>query len=133
MYVILYVNSTKEDFIDELHKQNYKVIQLYTEKFFYPNWSLGELERAPFDKCKYKGSKECYVYKSILKANSKSDAVIVHVPNLVYMPSRSSYKRNRKQLWIFMTLESQHTYCSNHFNINDLDDWFNITATYKPQ
>jgi hypothetical protein len=48
------------------------------------------------------------------------------------MPNRKTYKRNRKQLWLYYNLESQgRTYCSSHYDTTELDDWFNVTATFK--
>lgn len=49
------------------------------------------------------------------------------------MPSNSNYKRNPKQIWLFYTMEPQrYTYCSHYYSINELDNWFNLTATFKP-
>jgi hypothetical protein len=57
---------------------------------------------------------------------------MVHSPNLWYMPSRKDYKRHRKQLWLFYTMESPRlSFCSMHYDLRELDDWFNITVTYK--
>ena len=48
------------------------------------------------------------------------------------MPDRKTYKRNRKQLWLYYNLESQgRTHCSSFYDMTELDDWFNITATFK--
>lgn len=59
--------------------------------------------------------------------------MIVHVPDLHYMSFRYSYKRNPKQLWLFYTLEPQrYSYCSHYYSISEMDDWFNLTATFKP-
>lgn len=56
------------------------------------------------------------------------------MPDLHYMSFRKSYKRNPKQLWLFYTLEPQrYSYCSHYYSIDEMDDWFNLTATFKPE
>jgi alpha-1,3-fucosyltransferase len=85
-----------------------------------------------FENCR---EKRCHAFRYASKFQTpleESDGIIVHSPNLLQMPSKSTYKRNPKQLWSFFTLESQilsHFFLN--FKITDLDDWFNLTKTIK--
>jgi alpha-1,3-fucosyltransferase len=119
--------------IDDIHRKNLKAVQLLTEYFIYTNWSLGELGEAPFRGCP---EKRCYAFKPFTFLQTpleRSDAVMVHGPNLFYMPDRKKYKRSRKQLWVYVSMESQkRSMCSSHYKVEELDDWFNVTATFKP-
>lgn len=112
--------------------KNLKSVQLLTGRFAFKNWQLDELGEAPFKNCP---EKRCYAFRSLGLLhipNEKSDGVMVHGPNLWYMPSRTRYRRNPKQLWLFYSMEPQRlTFCSSHYKMTDLDDWFNITATFK--
>lgn len=129
----------RDSFFDYIRRSKLKSIQLYTPYFQNKDWanSLGE---EPFRKCQ---ESRCFAFRladdsSSLKneknqwALEESDGVIVHVLNLLSMPSRHTYKRRTSQLWSFYTLEPQRlTYCLKYFNLNDLDDWFNLTYTPK--
>ena len=132
---IYYLLNKKNDFDDllwEIKKKNLKSIQLLTGRFHFVNWRLGtELGEIPFANCP---EKRCYAFRSFLlqKPLEKSDGIMVHVPNLWYMPDKTKYKRDPRQLWLFYTLEPQGlSYCSSHYNLSELDNWFNITATFK--
>ena len=139
--VTLYVivtrhNKNKHDqIIDEIHGKQLKAVQLLTEKFIYKNWGLGdELGEKVFERCE---EKRCYAFKHskfLQTPLERSDGIMVHAQNLFYLPSRTSYSRRRRQLWLFNTMEPQtFSFCSSYYRINDLDDWFNITTTFKPQ
>lgn len=118
--------------IGEIRRKNLKSVQLLTGRFNFINWELPELGEVPFQHCP---EKRCYAFRSlplIHIPNEMSDGVMVHGPNLWYMPSRTSYRRNPKQLWLFYSMEPQRlTFCSNHYKLTDLDDWFNITVSFK--
>ena len=124
-------------FSDSSHKlfltrnQNLKYIQLYTGRFDYKNWALPGLGQEAFKNC---AEKRCYAFKSSFRqiALENSDGVIVHGPNLYNMPDRTKYKRRRKQIWMYYSMESPRgSYCSMFYKPTHLDDWFNLTATYK--
>lgn len=121
-----------DSLIDKLQSNQLKSVQLLTNRFDYINWKLGHgLGLEPFKNCP---EKRCYAFKPFLfqRPCEKADGVMVHGLNLLHMPSRTSYKRNSKQLWLYYTLESQgRSHCSTHYEMTDLDDWFNITATFK--
>ena len=122
-----------EDVITQIHAKNLKAVQLLTERFIGKNWSLNDgLGEAPFKECP---EKRCYAFKNsrfFQNPLERADGIILHVPNFYYMPSKKSYKRNKKQLWMFYTMESQRrSFCSHFYDIKDLDDWFNLTATFK--
>jgi hypothetical protein len=123
---------TFNDLLDDIRARNLKSVQLLTGRFGFKNWEFDALGEEPFKNCP---EKRCYAFRShplIHIANEKSDGVMVHGPNLWYMPSRTSYKRNPGQLWLFYSMEPQRlTFCSSHYDLADLDDWFNITATFK--
>lgn len=122
-----------DQIIDEIHSKNLKAVQVLTDKFTYKNWGLYELGVKPFERC---AEKRCYAFKNskyLQTPLERSDGVMVHVQNLFYMQSRSSYRRDRRQLWLFNTMEPQMlSFCSAYYKIDDLDDWFNITTTFKP-
>lgn len=128
----LYKLFTYDDLIDDIKSRNLKAVQLLTGRFDFKNWEFDELGEAPFRNCP---ESRCYAFRSLDLVhipNEKSDGIMVHGPNLWYMPSRKTYKRNPRQLWLFYTMESQGlTFCSSHYELTDLDDWFNITATFK--
>ena len=90
VYAVYMISSYigSNDFIDDLHDKNYKVIQLFTERFYDPNWgnSNDKLGYEAFESCE--GENRCFAFKSILKPYEKSDAVVAHIPNLIYMPSK---------------------------------------------
>ena len=122
-----------EDVITQIHSKNLKAVQLLTERFHWKNWGFPEgLGEAPFKDCP---EKRCYAFKNsrfFQNPLERADGVILHVPNFFYMPSKNSYKRNKKQLWMFYTMEPQRrSFCSHLYDINELDDWFNLTATFK--
>jgi hypothetical protein len=123
---------TYDDLLDQIHRKNLKSVQLLTGRFDYKNWEFDELGEAPFRQC---AEKRCYAYRSldlIHIPNERANGIMVHGPNLWYLPSRKSYRRDPKQLWLFYTMESQGlTFCSSHYELTDLDDWFNLTATFK--
>lgn len=121
-----------DELIFNLHKNNLKAVQLLTYRFDYKHWKLGHgLGLEPFRHCP---EKRCYAFKPIMfqRACEKADGIMVHGLNLFTLPNRKTYKRSRKQLWLYYSLESQsRSYCSSHYKLSDLDDWFNITATFK--
>jgi hypothetical protein len=122
-----------DNLIDKIHSSNLKAVQLLTERFRYVNWDVGELGQAPFKDCT---EKRCYAFKPYShrhKPLEGSDAVMVHSWNLFYMPSKLDYKRRKEQIWAYYSMESPHmSFCSFHYAIDELDDWFNMTITYKP-
>jgi len=121
-----------EDIVDEIHTRNLKAVQIFNDRFTYKNWGLSKLGEEPFKNCK---EKRCYAFKAhkyLQKPVEKSDGIMVHIPNLHYLHFLRNYKRRREQLWLFYTLESQRrSYCSLFYNIEDLDDLFNLTVTFK--
>lgn len=121
-----------DDLIARLHKKNLKSVQILTYRFDYFYWKLGHgWGQEPFQNCP---EKRCYAFKPVYfqRPCERADGVMVHGFNLFYMPSRTQYKRNRRQLWLFYNLESQgRTKCSLHYDMTELDDWFNLTATFK--
>ena len=129
-----HIHVDEEDIVDTIHKKNLKAVQLLTGRFSSNDWQsmYARLGEFPFQGCQ---EKRCFAFKPYYfrqKAIEASDAVIVHVPNLFFMTSRASYKRHPHQLWVFMTQESQRrTFCSSHYRIEDMDNWFNLTATFK--
>jgi hypothetical protein len=122
------------------HSRDYKVLQLLTREFLNKTWpndpaSINKLEEGPFKSCP--GEKRCYLlsaFKNLQQPLEESDAVLVHLPNLVRLPWKNSdYKRSAQQIWAFNTIESQaRSFCSFHYNMRDLDDWFNVSVTFKP-
>lgn len=66
---------------------------------------------------------------------SLADNVIVNLIDLVSSPTVSYRKENPSQLWIFYSEESpRNSYRTVQINhLKDLDDWFNLTATLKPE
>jgi hypothetical protein len=131
-YNIIFEYLTNYNYLlKKIKSKNLKSIQLLTGRFHFVNWKLEhDLGEVPFEKC---AEKRCFAFRSILQSPSaKADGIMVHGPNLWYMPSRTRYKRDPKQLWLYYTLESQgRTHCSSHYESTELDDWFNITATFK--
>jgi len=133
-YYYEYIAIDEDEIIDTIHKNNLKAIQLLTGRFSSNDWSSSHprLGEQPFQHCP---EKRCYAFKPFYfrqKPIEKSDAIVVHVPNLLFMTSKKSYKRNPHQLWLFWTMESQRrSFCSSHYRIEDMDDWFNITSTFK--
>ena len=127
-----FIWSSPNDFIEEAHKKNVKVVQLLTERFSYKNWDVGELGYEPFRLC---SQPNCYMIKKdtfFQRPIEKSDAVVIHAQNLWFMPSRKSYKRNPQQLWVYFSMEPQRfSFCSPYYDPTDLDDWFNVTATFR--
>jgi hypothetical protein len=113
-YEIFYDYSFTEqeqDIVERIHKQNLKAVQLLNERFTFVNWGLRDLGEYPFSRCK---EKRCYAfkpYKFIQRAYEKSDGVMVHAPNLFYL--NKNFVRNKKQLWLFYTMESQVNICSS--------------------
>ena len=133
-YYYEYLAIDEDEIIDSIHKNNLKAVQLLTGYFSKNDWSntLARLGEYPFQNCP---EKRCYAFKPFFfrqKPIEKSDAVIVHVPNLLYMLSKKNYRRNPHQLWLFLSQESQRrTFCSSHYRVEDMDNWFNLTATFK--
>lgn len=123
---------TFDDLLEDIKLKNLKSVQLLTGRFDFKNWELDELGETPFQYCP---EKRCFAYRSLGLLhipNEKADGIMVHGPNLWYLPSKSSYQRNPRQLWLFYSMEPQRlTFCSSHYDLHDLDDWFNITATFK--
>lgn len=132
--LLRYAFYESKDIVDIIHGKNLKAVQLLTRKFSHLEWGLGALGQTPFERC---AEKRCYAFKNELFLQTpleKSDGVMVHLQNLFYMPSRSTYQRSRRQLWLFNTMEPQtFSFCSFYYDLTDLDDWFNITTTFKPQ
>jgi hypothetical protein len=69
-----------------------------------------------------------------------ADSVIVSLVDFAHFPSlpnkKDSYrKKYQSQLWLLHTEESpRNSYRTVEMkNITDLDDWFNLTATFKPE
>jgi alpha-1,3-fucosyltransferase len=136
--ILLIINSA----IDETHidflvlknkEKNIKVIQLLTERFSdSKNWSLSELGSAPFQNCP---EKRCHIikpYNLLQKPREDADGIMVHGPDLKYIHWSKNYKRSQRQIWLFHSMEPYHwSFCSHHFKLTDLDNWFNLTATYK--
>lgn len=122
------------DIVDQIHSRGLKAVQLLTRKFTHLEWGMGDLGTKPFERCV---ERRCYAFKNdffLQRPLEKSDGVMVHLQNLFYMPSRDSYRRSRRQLWLFNTMEPQtFSFCSAYYDVDDLDDWFNITTTFKPQ
>jgi alpha-1,3-fucosyltransferase len=122
------------------HSRDYKVLQLLTQEFLNKTWpndpqSINKLDETPFKACP--SEKRCYLlnaFKSWQQPIEASDAILVHLPNLVRLPWKSSdYKRDQRQIWVLHTLESQaRSFCSFHYGVRDLDDWFNLSVTFKP-
>lgn len=55
------------------------------------------------------------------------------MPNVLSPHWRHNYNRDRAQIWILYTCEPpKRSYCSNYYSAEDLDDWFNLTITYRP-
>jgi hypothetical protein len=153
IFELIYEYNTidEHDIIEMIHRKNLKAVQIYNERFTFDNWGLREFGEYPFHRCK---EKRCFAFKPFKytqRALENSDGVMVHVPNLFYL-NRNSYKRNPKQLWLFYTMESQvllnynsviakkfneifylkrRSFCSLHYKLTDLDNWFNLTATFK--
>lgn len=109
-----------------------KSVQVLTQFYDWQFWKDDFLGRKPFENCSQKACFAFRYHSSRQEAFEESDGVIVHAPNLLYLPSRSDYKRNPRQLWSLFTIESQrYSFCLLHFKLNDLDDWFNLTKTVK--
>ena len=114
-----------------LRDKSLKYVQLYTSRFGEKYWALPGLGEEAFKNC---AEKRCYAFEYSLAqiAVENADAVVVHGPNLVKMPNRRKYKRNRKQLWMYYSMESPRLSYKYMFSKPaHLDDWFNLTATYK--
>jgi hypothetical protein len=130
--------TTTSQLIVNAHNHNYKVLQLLTTEFLNKTWWPSEnkfllLDDSPFSTCR--AEQRCYITSPLARPLSNSDAVLVHLPNLGHKPWRSEndYVRRREQLWVFSTLESQaRSFCSLHYSPADLDDWFNLSVTFKP-
>lgn len=120
-----------DDLIRNIHSKKLKAVQLITPRFGNPNWHFMQLGQHPFEDCP---ESRCYAFRSknhFHIAQEKSDGIIVHSKELMYMPSKN-YNRSPKQLWLFYTLEPQKlSFCSNYYRLSDFDDWFNLTATFK--
>ena len=116
----------------EISLHDFKSIQLLTDRFDWDNWGFNTLGKDQFKNCE---EKRCYIFKSdryFQTPLENSDAILIHGPNLWYMPNKLNYKRNPRQIWAYHSLESPRgTLCSLHYSIDELDDWFNITMTYK--
>lgn len=123
-FLILFLNEkidrSYDNLLNEINKKDLKSIQLYTGYFHYKNWNVGNtLGKEPFKNCP---EKRCFAFQTSLLQSpiEKSDGVLVHGPNLWYMPNRSSYKRRNKQL------------CNNSFRtyINNLCLLFNLNLLF---
>ncbi|RNA22862.1 alpha-(1-3)-fucosyltransferase C-like [Brachionus plicatilis] len=120
-----------ESTVKKIHSQNIKAVQLITARFHYNNWMFKDLGIEPFKNCP---ENRCFAFRSsnlLHLPEESADAVVVHAPNLWYTPSKN-YKRKPKQLWMYYTMEPQRlSHCSSHYQLADLDNWFNLTATFK--
>jgi hypothetical protein len=118
--------------IENIRQKDLKSVHMITGRFDFWQWQYNKLGEAPFKKCP---ETRCYAFLSFpmtQTAIEKADGVLVHGPNLWYLPDRRTYQRNPKQLWLLYSLESQRrTWCSSHVKLTDMDDWFNLTATVK--
>lgn len=119
---ILIENELEESLIvQEIHSKNLKAIQLLTQRFYFPNWGLEKLGTHPFSNC---AENRCYAFQPHFWRNKpfeQSDGIMVHVPDLHFMPNRDSYKRDPKQLWLFYSLEPQrYSFCSHYFKVENL-------------
>jgi alpha-1,3-fucosyltransferase len=126
-----FVYYSNYDIVAEIHKRELKAVQVWTPKFNSKTWDFDELAEKPFESCP---ERRCYAFWSRQTLpHEASDGVLVHASDLNYMPSRQAYKRNPKQLWSLTSTESQaHSFRSNRFDLTELDDWFNLTLTFKP-
>ena len=79
----------------QLNASNIKSIQLYTKFYSWPHWRQSGLGSKPFENCPVYTS--CYAFrmsdKHGQKALEQSDGVLVHIPNLIQLPSRNDFKR----------------------------------------
>ena len=126
------INIIYESDLVCIKEQNLKSVQLLTELYeSSENWD-GKIGRDAFKDCP---ESRCFAFR--YRSNSQialesSDGVVVHAPNLHQIPSRETYHRRSKQLWVYYTIESQRvSLCLRNFNITDFDDLFNITRTVK--
>jgi hypothetical protein len=126
----LYHSFDVENQIKSYHEKDIKVIQLLTERFHWKNWNLKD---NLFDECEEKRCSIIKPYFALQKPLENVDGVIAHIPNLYYANSIKSFtNRNSKQLWMFYTMEPQRlSFCSIHYSIEDIDNVFNLTATFK--
>lgn len=120
-----------ENVVKKIHSQNLKAVQLITARFHYNNWMFSGLGVEPFKNCP---ESRCFAFRSTSLLHvpvESADGIIVHAPNLWYTPTKN-YQRNPKQIWMYYTMESQRlSYCSSHYKLTELDNWFNLTATFK--
>ena len=127
-------NIEKERDLECIRAQNLKPVQLLTELFESSEKWNDKIGRDVFKDCP---ESRCFAFR--YRSNSQvalesSDGVVVHAPNLYRIPSRDTYHRRSRQLWVYYTLESQRlSVCLRDFKITDLDDWFNITRTVKSE
>lgn len=118
-----------------LKSSNIKSIQVYTNYYGWA-WKHVGFGHKAFQDCPKE--KRCYSFKLPgsmgQQALEKSDGVLVHLPNLVQLPSKTYYKRRSDQLWLFYTHESpRFSYCLRNYKLTDLDDWFNLTCTVRTE
>jgi hypothetical protein len=129
-------NLDNPDYLSCVSALGLKSVQIITETYpFATNRLDVPLGRSPFDYCMFET--RCYAFRYTSKfqtALPQSDGVIVHMPDLVRLPSRSSYHRRPEQLWFMFTMEPQRfSYCALNSTLEDLDDWFNSTQNIKTQ
>jgi hypothetical protein len=126
------LRNSENRLIEHLHEQNIKVVQLLTPKYGSERWGFKFLGEAPFEACSVKN---CFAFKSNVKNNplEKSDAILVHAPDLYDTLWKRNYKRDSEQLWLFNSMESpENSLRQFRHDLSDLDDLFNLTVTYKP-
>ena len=127
-------NIKNERDLECIRAQKLKPVQLLTELFESTEKWNDKIGRDVFKDCP---ESRCFAFR--YRSNSQvalesSDGVVVHAPNLYRIPSRETYHRRSRQLWVYYTLESQRlSVCLRDFKITDLDDWFNITRTVKSE
>jgi len=106
-----------------------------TRRFGLKDWGLKGLGREAFQGCP---EDRCYAFHPHMslrhRPHEKSDAILVHSVDLMYLPPLRNYQRDPRQLWVYYTIESQrYSLCSLVYSIHDLDGLFNLTVTFKPQ
>jgi hypothetical protein len=124
--------NSENRLIEHLHAQDIKVVQLLTPKYGSEKWGFEFLGETPFNGCSVKN---CFALKSFIKDRplEKSDAILVHAPDLYEASWKNGYNRNLDQLWLFNSIESpENSLRQFRHPITDLDDLFNLTVTFKP-
>jgi hypothetical protein len=109
-----------------------KTVQLMTRMFVGVKW-LEHHGEFPFRNCP---ERRCFAFMPFpneQRPYEGADAVLLHGPNVFHTRWRSS-PRIQQQLWVYYNIEPpKRSICSTHYNVEDLDDWFNVTITYHPE